>query len=120
MQADNKNPSAVERRSSPRVTLNYQFQIDLGGQSYWVIAHDLGLGGAFIETDAPLRDSVAFSFSFNSLSGSESTCARLIWENNAGFGIAFVDPPKLFQDKLQALLGPLLSDNAGSRRGGLS
>ena len=100
--------SPAERRRSPRVELSYQMQIEHGGRSYWVRAINLGVGGAFIETDAPLRGGSMLTLSLNTLEAGSSTRARVCSGNGSGFGVAFIDPPDMFQQQIDALLAPLL------------
>ena len=102
-------PLPTERRRAPRVELSYQLQIEMNGQSYWVIAINLGKGGAFIETDAPLTGRSTFTLSLNSLENGSRTPARVAWRNGTGFGVEFIDPPEAFQTQLAKLLAPFLA-----------
>lgn len=101
-----KTTCPSERRRHPRIPLSYQLQIEFDGKSYWVIGIDLGYGGAFIETDAPLVGGARFSLSLNSLEGGADTIARVAWRNGNGFGVQFVDPSEEFLDQVRLLVEP--------------
>jgi microcystin degradation protein MlrC len=89
-----------------RAAFGGQLQIEFNGQRYRVLALDLGLGGAFIATDAPLCGGSQLKMLLRDANADTlvSSFARAIWGNGGGFGVQFIDPTAAFLQNLEALL----------------
>ena len=84
---------------------NYHLQIDLNDRRYWVIAVELALDSAFIQTDAPLSAGQNFTISVNQAAGGVASRARVVSVSERGFEVEFLDPSEAFLDRLGVWLG---------------
>lgn len=104
-----------KQRRYPRVELEYEVLIQAAGEDFWVTALNLSFGGAFVETEAPLKGGMRVTLTLNHLDVYGSCEADVVWCTETGYGLQFINKGTEFSNALLAIITPLLDQTEADR-----
>lgn len=92
------------RRKFQRKAIRHDLMVGVEGVDHRLEMTDLSAGGAFIETDLPLKPGTDLQLVLQHYAYHGSARARIMWGNSSGFGIAFSHAGQDFNETVDAIL----------------